>query len=339
MRIRTGLCLLACCCAALAGCTAAAHKEPDAAVTPPAVGRPSAPASAQAAFSSEAFTPYAGLGTVSDDGLAPGESRFTFAAACMAAAGYPSAGSSSVMPGIPSVGIPGGLWFAPPWGDWGYLGATDAQQYGFQFPLSSAMSAAGIGAGPSSPASLPPAEQAAAGKCTTILRDFAYTVEAGPLGDIRALGESISADVGQDPAVEAATRAWSACMAKNGYSFPQPVAVYPQQLQAMYGNEPLRDISTATPVSTSARQAQLAVAVADADCTQSSDLAGIYLAVQASYEQQLVAANQQALAAAVSQYRAAYKNALTKLTAQLRTAKAQPFPPANPPAPRGSRTG
>ena len=35
---------------------------------------------------------------------------------------------------------------------------------------------------------------------------------------------------------------------------------------------------------------------------QSSDLAGIYFAVQASYEKQLVTANQQALTTAVSQY-------------------------------------
>ena len=35
--------------------------------------------------------------------------------------------------------------------------------------------------------------------------------------------------------------------------------------------------------------------VTDADCTDSTDLAGIYFAVQASYEQQIVNANQQAL--------------------------------------------
>jgi hypothetical protein len=63
MRTRAGLFLLACCCAALAACTAAPPKGPDTTVTTPAVGRPPAPASAQAALSSEAFTPYAGLGT------------------------------------------------------------------------------------------------------------------------------------------------------------------------------------------------------------------------------------------------------------------------------------
>jgi hypothetical protein len=130
--------------------------------------------------------------------------------------------------------------------------------------------------------------------------------------------------VAQDPAVQAATRAWSACMTKNGYSFPQPQDVSEQEKRAMYGNEP-GNANTTAPVSASANQAQLAVAVTDAGCTQSSDLAGIYFAVQASYEQQLVTANQQALTNAVSAYRAAYKKALTKLAAQLRTAKAQPF--------------
>jgi hypothetical protein len=79
-------------------------------------------------------------------------------------------------------------------------------------------------------------------------------------------------------------------------------------------------------VSASAQRTQLAAAVTDSDCTLSTDLAGIYFAVQASYEQQLVNANQQALSTAVRKYRAAYKHELTKLSAQLRTTKAQPFP-------------
>jgi len=46
----------------------------------------------------------------------------------------------------------------------------------------------------------------------------------------------------------------------------------------------------------------------------------------ASYEQQLVNANQQALAAAVHRYRTAYQNEVRNLTKLLRTAKAIPFP-------------
>jgi hypothetical protein len=123
--------------------------------------------------------------------------------------------------------------------------------------------------------------------------------------------------------VEAATRAWSACMAKNGYSFDQPQNVFFQEMQNLNGG--VQAPVNTNQVSSAANQAQIAAAVTDAGCTQSSDLAGIYFAVQASYEQQLVTANQQALSTAVSQYRAAYKNELTKLAALLRTAKAQPF--------------
>ena len=83
--------------------------------------------------------------------------------------------------------------------------------------------------------------------------------------------------------------------------------------------------STAT-VSAAANQAQIATAVTDAGCTGSADLAGIYFAVQASYEQQIVNANQQALTTAVQQYRAAYAKELSKLPSLLKTASAQPFP-------------
>jgi hypothetical protein len=60
------------------------------------------------------------------------------------------------------------------------------------------------------------------------------------------------------------------------------------------------------------------MAVTDADCTESTDLAGIYFAVQASYEQQLVDSNQQALNEAVAQYRAAYLKELSGLPRLLR---------------------
>jgi hypothetical protein len=336
MRVRTGLGLLICCCAALAACTAA-PRTPAATVTAPAVGRPPAPASAEAAVSTEAFTPYAALGISSNDGLAPGESLFTFAADCMTAAGYQSAAySSSFVEDNLSLAIAVEP-FAQPWGGWGYLGATDAQQYGFSSGLTSVLSTLGIDAGPNPP-SLSPAEQTAADNCTTIQQNLANPIEAGPLALIGTLAKDIASDVAQDPAVQAATLAWSACMAKNGYSFPQPQYVSSQEKRAMYGNEP-GNANSAAPVSASANQAQLAVAVTDAGCTQSSDLAGIYFAVQASYEQQLVTANQQALAAAVSAYRAAYKKGLTKLEAQLGTAKAQPLPQAKAPARRRSHAG
>jgi hypothetical protein len=326
MRTRARLGLLACCCAALAACTAAPPKGPNATVTTPAVGRPPAPASGQAALSDEAFTPYAALGMSSNDGLAPGESQYSLIGPCMSAAGYPGV---TVGDGIVpmSISVGGGLAFTQPWGGWGYLGAADAQQYGFRVPPGAALTDLGLGGTTlPSPPSLTAAEQTVAGKCSTIIQDFANATQNGALAGISTLSNDIENDVQRDPAVKNATRAWSACMAKNGYSFNQPQSVFFAELQAMSGGH--GGISPSTPVSASVNQAQIATAVADAGCTQSSDLAGIYFAVQASYEQQLVTANQQALNAAVSQYRAAYAKELTKLAAQLRTAKAQPFGPA-----------
>jgi hypothetical protein len=335
MRLRTGLCLLACC-AALAACTANAPKGPDPTVTTPAVGRPPPPASGQAALSSEAFTPYAALGLSSNDGLAPGESQYTLVGPCMSAAGYPGV-TLSDFAGPVSISLGGGLAFTQPWGAWGYLGAADAQQYGFRVPPGAALTALGLGGGPSpSEPSVPAAEQAAASKCGTIMQDFANATQDGALAGIVTLVSDIGTDVAHDAAVQAATRAWSACMAKNGYGFGQPQNVFFQEFQTMYRGA--QAISPSTQVSASAQRAQLAAAVTDAGCTQSSDLAGIYFAVQASYEKQLVTANQQALSAAVSQYRAAYTKELSKLSALLRTTKAQPFPGPRRPR-RGSHRG
>jgi hypothetical protein len=100
----------------------------------------------------------------------------------------------------------------------------------------------------------------------------------------------------------------------------------------MFGGR--RQINVGATVSNAANQAQIAAAVADATCTQSADLAGIYLAVQASYEQQIVTANQQALNTAVQQYKAAYAKELGELPALLKTANANTSPKAVP-----SRTG
>jgi hypothetical protein len=321
MRFRSGLCMLICCCAGLAACTASGPQGPSTTVSTPRVGRPQPPSSVQAALSRDAFTPYAALGQSNNDGLAPNESSSGLANACMTAAGY--ANSGNVPFGV-RIG-PAQLAFSQPWGAWGYLGAAEAQQYGFLVPPGSALSALGIDV-PSpnaNPASLPAAEQTAIGKCASIVQGFTNATQDGPLAGIGTLSNDIANDVQRDAAVKNATQAWSACMAKNGYNFPQPQAVFRQELRLIYGERSF--INIADPVSAAARQAQLAAAVTDSNCTQSADLAGIYFAVQASYEQQLVNANQQALTAAVQQYRSAYAKELSKLPALLRTAKAEPF--------------
>jgi hypothetical protein len=334
MRAKTGSLLFICCCAGLAACTAEAPKGPNTTVTTPRVGRPQPPASSQAAMSREAFTPYAALGQSNNDGLAPNESANTLSGACMTAAGYANSGN---VPFFVSLG-PANLSFGQPWGQWGYLGVADAEQSGFRLQPGSALSALGIDA-PSpnaNPSSLPAAEQAAIGKCATIVQDFSNATQNGPLAGIGTLSNDIYNDVLTDAAVKNAMQAWSACMAKNGYSFQQPQAVFFQELRDMSGGR--RQITVGQTISAAANQAQIAAAVADADCTQSTDLAGIYFAVQASYEQQLVNANQQALTAAVQQYRAMYAKEVSKIPALLKTAKATPFRKRVRVAPRAQRT-
>jgi hypothetical protein len=334
MGARTAVCLLACCCAALAGCTTAPSNAPATTVKAPAVGKPPAPASAQAALSSEAFTPYAALGLSSNDGLAAGESDYTLTGPCMNAAGYPGVTDSDF---IVRFAIPDAqLAYTYPWGGWGYLGTADAQQYGFQYSTNAAVTALGIGAPPASLPSVSAAEQAAAGKCSTIIQDFSNAAGNGPLAVTGTLGNDIISDIARDPAVNAAARAWSACMARNGYHFGPPQNVDTQEEQAMYGNVQGRVSGNISPA---ANRAQIAAAVTDADCTQSSDLAGIYFAVQAGYEQQLVSANRQALTAEVSQYRAAYARELKRLPALLHATKARCFPfPVCQRRPAGSRS-
>jgi len=146
--------------------------------------------------------------------------------------------------------------------------------------------------------------------------------QAGPLATIGTLNNVIANDVASHPAVKQATTRWTACMAGNGYHYSQPGAVFPDQLRQAYGDGGrLRPINISTTVSAAANQAQIAAAVTDSACTQTSDLAGIYFAVLSSYEQQLVSANQQALTADVQRYRAAYAKEIKKLPALLRTTK------------------
>jgi hypothetical protein len=324
VRIRTGLGALICCCVGLTACTAAPHQGPVATVTKPAIGHPAAPASAQAAMSSEAFTPYAGLGASTDDGLAPGDTYAALHTACMNDAGYGQYASSTPW----SVRENRGLAFAQPFGPWGYLGTALAAQAGFN------LSAGGDGQspgqlGPPQPSpSLPTAAQAAAGKCLNIVMDFNNAQFARSMAGVETMNDDISTDVVQDPDLKQAQKAWSACMARNGYTTPDPDNLALQELVALG----LRGGPGGPSPSPSAgqNQAQIATAVADANCTDSTDLAGIYFAIQASYEQQFVSANQQQLNAEVRQYKAAFAAELRKLPALLRTASATPQFPGGP---------
>ena len=298
-------------CLALTACTASGPKGPDSNVTVPAVGKPPAPTSADAALSSEAFTPYAGLGAVSND-LAPGVTYRALHTACMNAAGYGQYAAD-----VPfAIRANRGLALPQPAGPWGYVNVSLAQQYGFQTPDGEP------DISPGSFSSLPMAVQEAGNKCSNIVLDFNNHEFATSLAGIETMNNEISTDVIQDAEFKKATTAWSKCMARNGYTTADADTFALGQRQALIATPRPKPGLNATPAPDN--QAQIAMAVTDAQCTLDSDLAGIYFAVQTDYEQQFVTANQQALNVAVRRYKADYAKELSRLPALLRTASGKP---------------
>jgi hypothetical protein len=333
MRIRAGLGVVICC-TGLAACAAAPSKGPDASVTTPAISRPPAPASEGAALASEAFTPYADLGASANDGLALGETYAALHTACMEDAGYGQYANSTPF----SFRANRGMGFPQPFGPWGYMGVSVAAQYGFNAPETGGpdeSSGAPLG---SPAASLPAGAQAAAGKCFNIVQAFNDAQFATSLAGIETMNDEISTDVVVSSELTKAQQAWSACMARNGYAAVQPNTIWQQYLRSNAG--PGLAPGPSPSPNAGQNQAQIAAAVADAGCTLSTDLGGIYFALQGSYEQQFVTANQQALNAAVRQYKAAYAKEVARLPGLLRTASARldvPMPSGKPGAPGRTR--
>lgn len=320
-RVALASCAVTASCAVLAACAAAPRKGPATDVTAPAVGRPPPPASAQAALSSEAFTPYAGLGAVDNDGLAPGDTYDALHTACMNDAGYGQYAAQAAY----SVRENRGLTFASPYGWHGYIGTALAAQQGFLAPGGGAPA----GGSPSSPsAGMPAGAQAAAGKCLNILENFNNAQFTHSMAIIETLNDDIGNAEAQDGSIKKAMANWSACMAKEGYRTSSPLTFSEQALVTLGLRSPPGPASVpANPpgqLTAAQNKAQIAMAVADADCTVSSDLSGIWFAVQASYEEQFVTANQQALAAGVREYKAAFAKALKNMPALLRAASSTP---------------
>jgi hypothetical protein len=324
MRIRTGLCVLAGCCAALTACTAAPHKGPVSTVTKPAIGKPPAPTSEAAALDSEALTPYFDLGAATNDGLAPGDTYAALHTACMDDAGYSQYANSTPF----SVRANRGMGFPQPFGPWGYIGLALAQQYGFNAPQSGGPAENDAALAP--PTSMPTGAQSASNKCFNIVEAFNDAQFAGSTAGIETMNNEVSDDVIQDPDLTRAAHAWSACMARNGYDNVQPNTIWQQQLTAA-GLGPTTPGSPQNQPFPATNRAQIAAAVTDTNCTLSTDLGGIYFAIQGSYEQQFITANQQALNTAVREFKANFANELGKLPQLLRTTSAT----LNFPGPRG----
>jgi hypothetical protein len=301
---RPGIAVLLCCCTglAMAACSGGSGaKSPETGVTAPSVGKPAMAASIQAALAKQAFTPYAELGQAAGDGLAPNEATTSLNNACMTDAGYPNANDAfeEIRPGDTLTGTTA-------FGAFGYVGATEAAQYGFM--------PGGPGGPGSGPSDLSAAAQAASNKCFTIWRNFFGTQLTSSLAAVQTLGQTIQSEDSKDPSIAKATKAWSACMAADGYDYGTP-----NELLKSAMNVSRAAVQANTSLTTAQQAAQIADAEADAACTLSTDLAGIYFAVQAGYEQQIVDANQPELTKAVQPYRAAYRKELGKLQTLLTT--------------------
>lgn len=95
---------------------------------------------------------------------------------------------------------------------------------------------------------------------------------------IGALDRAATEDAAADPRVRAATDRWAACMSKAGFGAVDPAAL----ARGPWPGEPSgREIATAK---------------ADAACTGSANLAGIYFAALAGYQRELIAQHRGALA-------------------------------------------
>jgi|ERR1022692_10510 hypothetical protein len=310
---RNAVAVLLCCCAglALAACSGGSGaKSPESSVTAPSVGKPAMATSIQAALAKQAFTPYTELGQAAGDGLAPNEAATSLAAACMTDAGYPdAAGDLGLQETIGDT-----LTGASAFGAFGYVGASEAAQGGFS---------PGPGTGLSAPSDLSAAAQAATGKCSTIVGNFTGNQANSALAAVQTLGQTIRSEDFKDPSIGKATKAWSACMAADGYHYGTPTELLNSAMIIIRGASVTKQTAagtiTAPSLTAAQKAAQIAQAEADAACTQSTDLAGIFFAVQASYEQQVVDANQPQLTKAVQQYRAAYQKELGKLQTLLTT--------------------
>ncbi|MFI6849732.1 hypothetical protein OG535_23510 [Kitasatospora sp. NBC_00085] len=197
------------------------------------------------------------------------QARNALVVSCMRKAGYTAFDGD----GLQAAQAPDNA-TALPAGAWGYLGTAVAGVQGFHPPKRPLPRQAGTAAGSGE------AYDSARVDCD---RQAAERIgsPSGPGTELvgRLFDESIAA-TGRETRVVAATKEWSACMATAGFRTDDP-AVLPDRFRAT---------PEATPT-------ELATARADADCTGRTNLAGIWFAVLAGYQQQQIDRNAEALTA------------------------------------------
>ncbi|MFC6596864.1 hypothetical protein [Kitasatospora paranensis] len=237
------------------------------ALTPPALGSTTPPPSGRAGMLQ---LPLSAYGLNGEQSARQQQAVRALTADCMHRAGYAAFTGDDAFDGgsgrVSDVN-------AMPGGAFGYLPASVAAVQGFH--------AVRLAAAPDPPrAPSSSAERTAAENCVrTALSALPAADGAGGELVTRLFGESAAATA-KDTRVVDATRAWEACMKASGFADATPDGMV----------ERYRGPGAAG-------RDELAAAEADAACTGSSNLAGVWFAVIAGYQRQQIAANQERLAA------------------------------------------
>jgi hypothetical protein len=238
-------------------CSAGPHQSPGASITPPALDGARPPATLAAA---ESALPLASYTPPPEQGQSIVRALGILQAECMKQRGYRGFTPTPVLRFAATP--PGGG------GPFGYVNADYAAQRGFHPPKR-----------PHEAHELTLTEVRAASACAA---QAARNLDPSPRNGgnlLVSLSVKSQQDAVADARVRAATREWAACMKAAGFGADNPESL----VQEPWLTPP------------SARE--IATAKADAACTKSADLAGIYFAALAGYQRELATPYAKALTA------------------------------------------
>ena len=254
-------------------CSSCSNVSPASHLKPPAIGTPEPPSAWWAAQSNLPLMAY----SFSDQ-----DQALVFNAIkklkvqCMHRSGYPNYDGSDT---TYQVETPATRANESGPGVYGYIDAAQAHKFAFNVP--------GVQPGPGSVASIPTAEEDLANKCGNEAEGKVPFEPADQRLADQLFNESHTATVNDGRYRDALAR-WSACMKRAGYAADDPVKFARDSMS--------RSVTPATP--------EFAAAAADVACTRESDLAGVYFALEAGYQRELIASNAKPLEQVIKQNQA-----------------------------------
>lgn len=194
---------------------------------------------------------------------------------CMRRRGYGAFTQSMIQYAVPDLA-------QEPGGPYGWIDGAKARKYGFH------TSPADGASFHQAPVRLSADQDRALRSCTA---GASSALQAGRVIDPGSLVNKMAAQAWSltvgDARVKTATARWSSCMRAHGFRYSAPPT----------GDQWLAKSRTASP-------AEIATASADAACTTSADLAGIFFAVDAGYQRELISLEKAKLVAIGAELRA-----------------------------------